>query len=39
MNLFVLEKKLFNLQLDELNRQVNTFFLYLLAQIVLNLFN
>jgi hypothetical protein len=26
MNLFVLEKKLFNLQLDELNRQVNTFF-------------
>jgi hypothetical protein len=26
MNLFVLEKKLFNLQLDESNRQVNTFF-------------
>jgi hypothetical protein len=39
MNLFVLEKKLFNLQLDESNRQVNTFFLYLLTQIVFNLFN
>jgi len=26
MNLFVLEKKLFNLQLDESNRQVNIFF-------------
>jgi hypothetical protein len=35
----VLEKKLFNLQLDESNRQVNTFFLYLLTQIVFNLFN
>jgi hypothetical protein len=39
MNLFVLEKKLFNLQLDESNRQVNIFFLYLLTQIVFNLFN
>jgi len=33
------KKNLFDVQLGESNRHVNTFFLHLLAQIIISLFN
>jgi hypothetical protein len=35
----MLENKLFDPQRDELNKHVNTLYLYLLAQMVLDIFN